>query len=1006
MHKRILLILSCTTSVLFFIYFTSQMPLKQFKSKGPLERQVLQAHKKGKKKTTDERRQFHEARLSHEFYYQANPITGVISKEDKRLELVQAERAVARNQRNAYTNLSKRGPGNLGGRTRSLVVDITDPSGNTLLAGAVSGGVFRTTDGGLSWRKVSPNDEIHNVTTIVQDPRPGFQNNWYYGTGEASGNSASLAGSFYLGRGVFQSNNGGLTWSQVAGTNSVQEAFDSRFDIVNSLAVHPTTGQLFAAISGSIVRFNGTAWVGEINNSSGGTNRLTDIVFTSSGRAFAAFSGNSDAAIQGVWTSATGTGAWSRIASNGNPAAWNSVGRCVLAIAPSAPNLLYALYVDQAGGTEADLWRWNQNTNAWTNFSGKLPDELGGAAGNDPFAVQGGYDLVVSVQPNNANFVVIGGTNVYRIDNINTSAQFERIGGYDNANGYALWPNGGAGDTHHPDVHALVFDPFNPQTLYSGTDGGVHRTSNISTTNPAVTAWTNLNNDYQSYQYYYVYLDQQTGSNRVLGGAQDNGTTAGGTDFGFGNNTDHSSVFSGDGAACAISRDDACLPFFMTTQNGNMVRDCPTFQTITPNGSASEFVTYFYMDPDNNSTIYYAGRNSIYRTNNSTNVTANTWTNMGSTADIGDTDFFKTFATTRGTYNPTNSYLLAGGDEGHIYRLDDPQNSNFTNAVDITPAGASTTFPSIVAGLSVHPTNPDIAMAVYSNYGIPSIYITNNATATNPNWTLVERNLSALSVRSCVIAEVSGQTLYFVGTARGLYSSLEPLTTDWSREGVNTVGFALVRSMAYRPSDNTLLLGTHGNGMFDAVINVPLSLDKLELNAQFSQGIVQLDWTAENEYGNDYFEIERSLDAINFEIIGRVLSQGDFAGVQQYNSKDKEVLATTQYYRIRLQESNGNQLLSKVVAVGTDFEKQINFSIFPNPVYEKLNIKIKGINTQKALQVRIVDAKGTVAYHQEISITAGTIELDLAKVNLLGGVYHLQLLQANNLIRSQRFIKQ
>ena len=81
------------------------------------------------------------------------------------------------------------------------------------MAGGVSGGVFRTTDGGATWTKVSSNDEIHNVTTIVQDPTS--TNIWYYGTGEASGNSASLSGSSYLGQGIWKSTNGGLTWAQM-----------------------------------------------------------------------------------------------------------------------------------------------------------------------------------------------------------------------------------------------------------------------------------------------------------------------------------------------------------------------------------------------------------------------------------------------------------------------------------------------------------------------------------------------------------------------------------------------------------------------------------------------------------------------------------------------------------------------------------------------------------------------------------------------------------------------
>ena len=91
---------------------------------------------------------------------------------------------------------------------------VQDATSNTMLAGGISSGMFRSTDGGASWTKVSSNDEIHNVSSIAQDPRSGFQNIWYYATGEWTGNSASL-GSAYRGQGVWRSTDGGVTWSQI-----------------------------------------------------------------------------------------------------------------------------------------------------------------------------------------------------------------------------------------------------------------------------------------------------------------------------------------------------------------------------------------------------------------------------------------------------------------------------------------------------------------------------------------------------------------------------------------------------------------------------------------------------------------------------------------------------------------------------------------------------------------------------------------------------------------------
>ena len=174
--------------------------------------------------------------------------------------------------------------------------------------------------------------------------------------------------------------------------------------------------------------------------------------------------------------------------------------------------------------------------------------------------------------------------------------------------------------------------------------------------------------------------------------------------------------------------------------------------------------------------------------------------------------------------------MLIGDDGGHIFRLDDPWNtpSIAFSAIDITPSGATIAFPSIVTGLAVHPTNNDIVLATYANYGTQSIFITTDATSNNPTWTLVERNLSAHSIRSAAITEEDGETLYFVGTARGLYSSSDPTAENWVREAPDQIGFALVSSLDYRHSDNHLLIGTFGNGMYEAVLSPSLGINDFD----------------------------------------------------------------------------------------------------------------------------------------------------------------------------------
>ncbi|WP_298882535.1 T9SS type A sorting domain-containing protein [uncultured Polaribacter sp.] len=779
---------------------------------------------KPKSKPENARQLYALEREKYEFNMQKNPVTGEIPLDEKASEYNTAVNLmrIQKLRKSSANSYISRGPSNLGGRTRAFAVDISDATSNTMLSGGISSGLFRTTDGGASWTKVTPQGQIHNVSALAQDPRVGFQNIWYYATGEFSGNSASLGNTPYNGQGVWKSTDSGQSWTILPGTDSDFQTFDSSFDYTSALEVHPVTGDLFIATSDEIFRYDGVNFNSELKPS--GTSH-TDVVITPSGKVYVSFAGNSS--LEGVWASPNGNGSWTQIAKNGTPADWSATGRIVLGEAASNDGMVYALYVNGKSGIEADLWQYNSTTSTWTNYSSKLPDEAGGDSdGNDPFAVQGGYDLVVSVKPDNENFVTIGGTNIYKIANITTDATFSRIGGYKDNTGYTSYNN------HHPDIHSLEFDPNNNNVFYSGTDGGIHKTLDI--TSLGIT-WISLNNNYTTYQYYHVTLDPLSGSNIVIGGAQDNGTTMGGTDAGLADNTSMNSIAGGDGVAVGIARRDSDteLQLFLGFQQGPIYTNYPSgYREITPtdaaSGSSAKFVTYFYLDPDNNDLLYYGSKNTLFKTDDATNVDSDSWVNAGFLPSF---EVINTIATTRGTYDASTSFMLVGGGKGGVFKVNDPKNAtSVSTATNITPTGANTNFGTNVSDIAIHPTNPDIVLVTYANYGINNIYLTTNATSATPTWTLVERNLDKHSIRSAAITQVGSDIVYFVGTARGLYSSTDPTSIDWQMEGADDIGLALISGLAYRPADNKLLIGTHGNGMFETTVGGTLSTNDFNSN--------------------------------------------------------------------------------------------------------------------------------------------------------------------------------
>jgi hypothetical protein len=732
-----------------------------------------------------------------------------------------------------------RGPNNLGGRTRAIGID--KRNAQIMMAGSVSSGLYRSTNGGTTWTRVAPIGQIHNVTSLTQDPRAGFEDNWYYGTGESVGNSASI-GSSYLGNGIWKSTDNGLTWAPLASTITVLETFTSGFDFVHRITVDPTNGNIYAATGNVISRSTdgGTTWatvLGTIANS-----RYTDVIVTPTGRIYASFDGRDTN--EGVWTSTTGaSGSWTKIAGTitavRTPATWSvaaTYGRIVMAFAPSNPDAVFFLYwngtTSSCTGTaapEAKLFKYVQSTGTFTDLSANLPDEAGCSNGNDPFAVQTGYDLLVTVKPDDENTIFIGGTNLYRSTSgfTNTTAT-KRIGGYNSPASYALYPN------HHPDQHIAVFASGDNTTIYSGNDGGIQKADATS----ATVAWTPLNNNYVTYQYYYADIDPANGSAALLGGAQDNGTTTVQTGGNF------SSVFGGDGCGVGIMSYASATSFniLASSQSGNLVRlTAPSLGfTITPTGLASSaFVTYFNLDQDNTNYLYFAGNTVLYRTRIARTISGGAVSGSATGWEIvpaGITGTIQCMSTSRNdsysgaAYTATNANrkLYIGTTTGKVFRLNDPA---FTTsaAVDITPV-APIAASGVCSSIAVNPYDDNEIIVTYANYAVRSVYQTSNANAAVPTWTVVEGPSTGAvalgSARASIITKIGSTKTYLVGNSTGLYStqSLTGATTVWDRVGTNEINYALAANMRLRTSDNRIVLGTHGNGMFElqlaAAVNV------------------------------------------------------------------------------------------------------------------------------------------------------------------------------------------
>src|SRR5258705_12533723 len=166
------------------------------------------------KEYEEQETRYTEMRAKYDFDMMKDPVTGKIpyviyEKEHEFAKALPVKgfdvNSTARTE--ALNTYYPAGPNNQGGRTRAVAYDVryNGSTNKVILTGGVSGGIMRSADGGATWTRVSPDNEIHNLYTLVQDPRSGNQDTWYAGGGESIGNSADEVGAVYLGFGIYKS---------------------------------------------------------------------------------------------------------------------------------------------------------------------------------------------------------------------------------------------------------------------------------------------------------------------------------------------------------------------------------------------------------------------------------------------------------------------------------------------------------------------------------------------------------------------------------------------------------------------------------------------------------------------------------------------------------------------------------------------------------------------------------------------------------------------------------
>ncbi len=412
----------------------------------------------------------------------ANQYTGVVNPQDVLNARLQFEALQTKSTAGAMNlNWISAGPDNYPGLVWSCIFDNTDQSCVTLIAGAATGGIWKSINLGLTWSQMAvENNIVPKVSSLVQAANGTI----YAATGVTTCKSIK-----FNGNGIYVSQNG----SAFAVIPATQNNPD--FNGVTKLAISPS-GRVFAATSGGLYYSdNGTDWT------KAKSGYAMDVCVGSDGTVIAAVGDSGYLAPAGNldgWVTIT-TGQTNSLPNSG-------IGWMVFAIAPSDVNVMYASLV-KPDGLLKNIYLSTDKGLTWSII---FPSNTS----FEPFAGSGCYANTIAVYPNDPYKLYLGGVNMWYGRRILATGfyNWEQVSF---GNRQSLFPF--YAPSYH---HSYVFRPNNPQQLLIASDGGV----TIGTEGADYISFQTSNKDLKTSQFNALSFSAQR--NYLMGGGDRIGTIA------------------------------------------------------------------------------------------------------------------------------------------------------------------------------------------------------------------------------------------------------------------------------------------------------------------------------------------------------------------------------------------------------------------------------------------------------------------------------------------------
>ena len=660
------------------------------------------------------------------------------------------------------------------GRTLTVAINPQDP--NTIYAGSASGGIWRSRTLGLEgdWERIETDFPVLGVSTIAF--AKGDSTLMYIGTGEVynineTGNDGayrSTRGSY--GIGILKSEDGGETW-----THSLDWSYAQGEGVWMIKVSENDPDLVYAATTEGVLKSidRGETWENVFEN-----DIVTDLeINPENDEEIVVSCGNLNSSGKGIYYTSDGGTSWNE--STNVPQDFS--GKILLARSLTNPNIVYASVGN--GFTFQDGYTWLlRSTDGGKEFT--IVNET------DYSKWQGWFSHDVAISPNDPNELITVGIDVYKsIDGGNSLNQVSSGGvtlGVPPLDG----PDGGS-QYSHSDHHFVIYHPEIEDLVILGNDGGVFISKD------AGQSFESANVNMQTTQFYNGFSVSGLDPDFAMGGLQDNSTSiyTGGDSW--------RRAIGGDGSWTAINPTDDSK-YYGSSQNLNIVRslgsvDDNFYENIRPplNEDSPLFIAPFVLCPSEPN-VLYAGALYIYKGFDSgSNFN---WIRVNDSEQLNG--------------DPVYAMAVSDVNSDVLYVGTAPQSSAamiFTTTNGGDSFESSSPVPNrIVNDLSVYPGKPGKAIAVYSGFGTPHVWRTEDFGST---WQDISSNLPDVPTNA-VIVDPEDENYIYIGNDLGVYYSENGGQSYLPMQnGLPTAVIAMDLKISL--VNDKLWVATHGNGTYN-----------------------------------------------------------------------------------------------------------------------------------------------------------------------------------------------